>query len=170
MASRPGVAGIPFDLTEYHLPSVGPYNTKFGNRANSNGSGRTPVNPSSHSAYESRRAFATHHADHHHHRISAVVSTLGSNNHSKLVEGRFSTCSIFPLIDCLLFPNPVTAASPHNPHPFFPRHGRISAFTEERNNRLLLCSSFPSTSTVVAGRRVPKLIPRPIVIKFVRSI
>ena len=39
--------------TQYHPPSAGPYNTNFGNRANLNGSGRSLLNPSSHSRTKS---------------------------------------------------------------------------------------------------------------------
>ena len=160
------------DLTEYHLPSAGPYNAKFGNRANSNGSGITPINPSSHSAYESRRAFATlcrspplpgYPLLPAHWVLTAIPSL--SRVGVRLV-------AFLPQLTAFFFQTQRPAASFHNPQPSSPRHGQISVFPEERNNRLFLCflrSSFPSTSTVVVGRRVPKLTPRPIVIKFVRS-
>jgi len=57
VGTRPLTIGIPASQsllpTQYHPPSAGPYNTNFGNRANLNGSGRTPLNPPSHSKTKS---------------------------------------------------------------------------------------------------------------------
>ena len=54
---RPMAIGIPTSQslppTQYHPPSAGPYNTNFGHRTNLNGSGRTLLNPSSHSRTKS---------------------------------------------------------------------------------------------------------------------
>jgi hypothetical protein len=57
VGARPLTIGVPasqsLQPTQYHPPSAGPYNTNFGNRVNLNGSGRSPLNPSSHSRTKS---------------------------------------------------------------------------------------------------------------------
>ncbi|KAF9645549.1 hypothetical protein BDM02DRAFT_3271637 [Thelephora ganbajun] len=57
VGARPLTIGIPTSQslppTQYHPPSAGPYNTSFGNRANLNGNGRTPLSHSSHSRTKS---------------------------------------------------------------------------------------------------------------------
>ena len=57
VGSRPLKIGIPpsqsLPSTQYHPTSAGPYNINFGNRANLNGSGRTPLTHSSHSRTKS---------------------------------------------------------------------------------------------------------------------
>jgi len=53
---RPLSIGIPTSQSlpsQYHPPSAGRYNTTFGNRANLNGNGRSPLNHSSHSRTKS---------------------------------------------------------------------------------------------------------------------
>jgi hypothetical protein len=55
--ARPLSIGIPTSQslppTQYHPPSAGPYNTSFGNRANLNGNGKTPLNHPSHTRTKS---------------------------------------------------------------------------------------------------------------------
>lgn len=57
VGTRPLTIGVPTSQsllsTQYHPPSAGPYNTNFGNRTNLDGSGRIPLNSSSHSRTKS---------------------------------------------------------------------------------------------------------------------